>query len=983
MTKSGLIRYVLIIQIIAGYSFLLPAQKINVFRTSELELVYFGKRYSYITPHVARTFHNALNLQTKRWDYNHDKTFMFLTDFEDDGHGGAIVMPNNLIIAGIAPFNFSFSITPSVERFQWLLSHELTHIILTDKPNKTDLFWRRVMMGKVMRNDQVPITALWSYLTTPRWYAPRWFHEGIACYMETWTSGGPGRTLGPYDEMYFRSIVNEDDSLYSVIGLETEGSTIDFQVGANAYLYGTRFVSYLAQHYGDSSIVQLYSRTNNSRPFYGTQFKQVYGIPVQQAWQHWTNFERDFQEANLKSIRQYPLTKVRHITPAPLGSCSTVGYDPQSEKVYAAINHPGNISQIAEIDLKTGDIRKVAVLDAPMLYTVAYLTYDPDDKQIFISEQNSKFRSLVKIDAGTGKKQTLIKYSRTGNLTFNQADKSLWGVQHDNGYATLVKIPQPYTKVVPMYSADFGKSLLDLAISSDGTMLSATLTGVRGEQSLILFHLDDLEEGVKTFETVHYAEDYTITQFRFADNDQTLIGTSYYTGVSNIWRINLESKDFELLSNDETGLFAPVQLKNDSLFALKFFRNGMMPVMLPLTVITEANSIRYLGNLVMEKNPQLADLTLPSPTTVNLDSLKIEEVPWNPIKNMRLTDAFPDVAGFKNTFSVGYRMNWRDPMGVSSVSLFLAGSPWSQNPDNQKAHIQLQWNLWLWSFIAQYNKTDFYDLFGPTRTSRPGYAFGVKYLKNHTLNTPFKYLYGFQLMYHGDLEVLPDFQNITSPIKQMVGLSATTEISKLRRTLGGVDDEKGYRWNLSANGYYANKGFFPSLVSEQQAGVLIPGIRNTSFWIRNATGLSFGKPESPLASFYFGGFRNNYIDWQPVSQYRKTMAFPGAEIDEIAARHFVKTMGELCLRPFRMRNIGTTWLYPTFIRPTIFGTHMAIVTDGYSTLKNLYNIGVQIDLELVLFSYLKTTWSAGYARKMEPSLAPNEQWMFSLKLLGN
>jgi len=54
-----------------------------------------------------------------------------------------------MIILGVSPFNFAFSITPSSERFQWLFAHELTHITLADKPNKSDMFWRKVLFGKV------------------------------------------------------------------------------------------------------------------------------------------------------------------------------------------------------------------------------------------------------------------------------------------------------------------------------------------------------------------------------------------------------------------------------------------------------------------------------------------------------------------------------------------------------------------------------------------------------------------------------------------------------------------------------------------------------------------------------------------------------------------------------------------------------------------------------------------------------------------
>jgi len=976
-------RYLLLLLLFSGAASMLYGQRINRFKTNEMELIYFGSRYSYMMPHVARTFHNALDFHRQHWDYAHKMTYVMLTDFEDDGHGGAMVMPYNMIVLGISPFNYAFSITPSSERFQWLFNHELTHIVLSDKANKTDMFWRKAMLGKVRRDEKIPTTAFWSYLTTPRWYAPRWFHEGIACYTETWTSGGLGRALGPYDEMYFRSIVNEGYPLYSVVGLETEGSTIDFQVGANAYLYGTRFITYLAQQYGDDKIKQLYTRTDDSKAFYARQFKNVYGKPVQEAWTEWTVFEKAFQTANLEAIKEYPLTGFHPVTPKPLGSFSTVGYDAKEQKIYAAINHPGDISHIAELDLRTGKIRKIAVLDSPMLYTVTFLAYDPEKKQIFFTEQNSKYRSLVQVDVVSGKKKTLIQFSRTSNLAYNPVDRSLWGVRHDNGYATLVKIPEPYTEFIPMYTADFGRSLLDLAVSNDGTKISATLTGIRGEQSIILFNPVELEIGIKDFETLYKSEDNTLTQFRFSNDDQYLIGTSYYTGVSNIWRISLKDKEFELLSNDESGLFSPVQIGSDSLFVIKFTRNGMQPGIIPMKVITEANSINYLGNLAFEKNPQIEAYSLPPASKVNIDSLKTGEASYVPLKNMSLTGAHPDISGFKETLALGYRLNWRDRIGLSNLSLFLGTSPWSTNPDKQKFHGQIQWDYWSWSFNATYNKTDFYDLFGPTKRSRTGYSLGAGYKKSFSTKAPFKWHYDFDITHYGDLEVLPQFQNVASPIKNFQSFSAETGISKLRRTLGGVEDEKGYKWDLMAYSYLANGSVYPSLISEQHIGWLIPGIRNTSFWIRNSVGQSFGQRGSSFSTFYFGGFRNNYVDWQPSDQYRKVLAFPGVDIDELSAHNFIKTMGDLNLKPIRLRNVGTTWLYPTFIKSSLFGTHMLLNPDHDPDRRNVFNAGVQLDLELVLFSYLKTTWSAGYARKLEQGLAPAEQWMFSVKLLGN
>lgn len=966
-----------------GTATLLFGQKINRFSTNEMELIYFGSRYSYVMPHVARTFHNAVNFHNRYWDYSNKMTYVMLTDFEDNGHGGAITMPFNMIVLGISPFDYAFSIVPSNERFQWLFNHELTHVTLADKPNKTDRFWRNVMFGKVKRDEKMPITAFWSYFTSPRWYAPRWYHEGIACYMETWMSGGVGRSLGPYDEMYFRSIVNDNYPLYSVVGLDTEGTTIDFQVGANSYLYGTRFITYLAQAYGEDKVEALYNRTDDSKPFYAGQFRKVFGKSVRNAWDEWIVFENDFQKKNLESIRKYPVTPFRPLTAEPLGSVSTIGYDSAEQKIYAAINQPGDISQIAELDMKTGKVRKIAILDSPVLYSVTFLTYDPHQKQIFITEHNTKYRNLVKIDVASGKKKILIDLSRTGNLVFNPVDRSIWGIKHDNGYAYLVKIPEPYIDVVPMYTADFGKSMIDPAISHDGSRLSVTLTGIRGEQSIILFDLKNLEIGNKKFETVLKSDDNTLTQFRFSNDDQYLIGTSYYTGVSNIWRISLIDKTFELLSNDETGLFCPQQIGDDSLFVIKFHRNGMQPGLIPMKVISDANSIDYLGNLVIEKNPQVKEYSLPPASKLNLDSLKKEESSYKILKNMSLTDAFPDITGFKETIALGYRLNWRDRIGLSNLNLFLGGSPWSTNPGKQQFHGQLQWDYWSWSVNASVNKSDFYDLFGPTKRSRAGYSVGVSHNKTFSTKTPFKWHYGFGVNHYGDLEVLPQFQNIAAPIRNFQSISLETGASKLRKTLGAVEDEMGYTWNLSAYAYLANRSIYPSLISEQHIGWLVPGIRNTSFWIRNSIGQSLGNKGSSFSTFYFGGFRNNYVDWQPADQYRKILAFPGIEIDEIGGRNFIKTMAELNLKPIRLRNAGTTWFYPTYIKSSFFGTHLLLNPDDDPLRRNAYNAGAQIDLELVFFSYLKTTWSAGYARKFEDHLSPGEQWMFSVKLLGN
>jgi hypothetical protein len=69
-----------------------------------------------------------------------------------------------------------------------------------------------------------PESILWFYLTVPREAAPRWYHEGLAVFLETWMAGGIGRAQGAWDEMVFRSMVRDGTRFQDPLSLVAEGS---------------------------------------------------------------------------------------------------------------------------------------------------------------------------------------------------------------------------------------------------------------------------------------------------------------------------------------------------------------------------------------------------------------------------------------------------------------------------------------------------------------------------------------------------------------------------------------------------------------------------------------------------------------------------------------------------------------------------------------------------------------------------------------
>ena len=71
----------------------------------------------------------------------------------------------------------------------------------------------------------------------------------------------------------------------------------------------------------------------------------------------------------------------------------------------------------------------------------------------------------------------------------------------------------------------------------------------------------------------------------------------------------------------------------------------------------------------------------------------------------------------------------------------------------------------------------------------------------------------------------------------------------------------------------------------------------------------------PFANFFFGGFGNNYVDRGEEKRYREYYAFPGAQLNQLGGRNFLKSMVELNLPPWRFRHAGTPGLHGTWMRP--------------------------------------------------------------------
>jgi hypothetical protein len=963
------------------------AAQFQMLETKDMRLVITSPLQSYLVPQVARSFENSLQFHRRLFDYTPAGPInVLMHDLWHYGNAGASPIPENHITIGIEPYAHDYESAPAPERMTSSLNHEMAHIVTVDKATASDRFYRALFFGKVTPNPEVPLSMLYGYLTTPRWYAPRWYLEGIAVYLETWMNGGLGRAIGPYDEMVFRTLVRDSARIFDFVGLESEGTTIDFQVGVNSYLYGTRFISYLGLRYGNDSLLAWFNRTEGSRRYFATQFRHIYGRSLEDEWARWIAWERDWQAANLAAIRRHPVTAVRPLTDHALGSVSRAYYDSTSRAIYVGIRYPGQVAHLAAIDVASGKITNIAEILGASGYYVTALAYDATSRTLFYTTDNADWRNLCALDLATRRSRVLLRNARIGDLAFDAADRSLWGVRHDNGFSTLVRLPPPYDEWNQIQTLPYGTDLFDLDISPDGATLIASMSEISGGQKLVRIVIAALRAKQGSPEVLDDFGDWPPSNFVFSPDGKYLFGSSYYSGVSNIYRYDLTRRVMEPLSNTETGFFKPVPLPGDSVVVFQYAARGFVPSMIPNAVPDSVSAITFLGNEIAATRADVQSWIPPQDSTRNLDSLTTSARTYRPLAHVALNSAYPIVEGYQdaagtNAVAIGGRANLSDQVGATALNLTASYSPDPALSSSERLHLRADFHSWNWRVTAALNRADFYDLFGPTKVSRRGYSLAVQYKGNLFLDDPRSLTYTLRLAGYGHLATLPDYQNVAAPIDRLVSFSADLAYGSLRRSLGAVEDELGTSASATVHGNYVGGTLFPLLNLDASHGFLLP-LNHSSLWFRASAGSALaGNRSDPFAQFFFGGFGNNWVDYRDIRQFRETASFPGIGINDIGGASYGKAQVEWVLPPLRFRRVGIPSFYLQWADLSLFTTGLVTDVDERAARRTLASAGAQLDFRLVTLSHLESTLSIGFAVAHEPGVPLHSAGMFSFKIM--
>ena len=832
-------------------------------------------------------------------------------------------------------------------------------------------------------DSAAPESLLYSWLTVPRFNVPRWLLEGSAVFAETWMGGGLGRAQGGYDEMVFRAMVRDGVPFYDPLGLASRGVRVDFQVGANAYLYGTRFITWLALQHSPQKLEQWWRRDEGSARHYADAFAQVFGLPLDAAWQQWIAFEQDFQRRNLQAVRQVPLTPMRPLVARALGSSSRTFLDEASGTLYGAFRQQGIVEYIGALKLSDGSVQRLADIKGGQLYSVTSLAFDAQGRRLFYAADNASWRDLMSLDLATGRETMLQKDARIGELAFNPADRALYGVRHNNGFAILVRIAPPYERWEPLHTFDFGVVPTELSVSPDGKLLSASVAEVGGDNFLRVWSLPALlEKGEKGLEAVaQFGFGQAVPEgFVFSPDGRFLFGSSYFTGVSNLFRLELATQATEAVSNAEIGLFRPVPRADGSLLALAYTGQGFVPVALDPKPLKDVSAIRFLGTELVKAHPVLQTWQVPPLDQLDDDGQAKPRGPYHPLRELSLANAYPVLQGYKDSAALGYRASFLDSLGYAGVDVVAGYTPGSSLNPQERAHLDIKGRYLGYTAGLSWNRADFYDLFGPTKRSRKGLALKFGYEEALIYEPPQRLDARFRLAHYSGIDTLPTDQNVSSGFSQLSTAEAGLHYADLRRSLGAVDDEKGVHASAvlsaaAAPGINAQLGR-----ATLDLGTAV-GADHGSIWSRTAIGSAAGGGGSSLGRVYFGGFGNNRVDNGPPQRFREAESLPGFGIDEISGRSYLRQQVEVNLPPVVFESIGSPGLHLTWLRPAVFATALWTDADRPALRQRYGSVGAQADLRISVLHWYEMILSIGYGAGYRGRDSAGREWMVSLIIM--
>ncbi len=488
-----------------------------------------ARRIAVVAEHAHRTLAPAL-------DHAPDgKTIIVVVDDTDSANGFASVLPRNQIqLYATGPSSF----TELDDHEDWLLglaTHEYTHVVHLDTMSGLPNIYNRIF-GKTWSPNQV---------------MPRWIIEGIATYEESKRTAG-GRNRGSRFDQIIRIAVHGGTDLRLD---EVTGAARQFPRGNSAYIYGSHFLRYIFDRFGDDALREM-SHHGGAFPVpfaLNRQIAKVTGTPFTELYGDWKAYLRDRYGMQEMAAERRGLAVGRQLTDT--GELNFwAKYSPDGKEIYWLQSDGYHRPHVRAMPIG-GDAR--AARDVAQIEAMG--PYDLLTDGSFVFEQGGRvyrrdylFQDLFRWDARTGVQTRITHGARARDPSVSPDERRVAYSKNGPSESVLaVTTTAPGGEESIVWRGDRFDQAYQPAWSPDGTRIAFSAWRKGGFRDILVV---ELASGAVEEITSDRAVDMDPA---WSHDGRYLYFDSDRTGISNIFVWDTQERALYQVTNVIGGAFRP------------------------------------------------------------------------------------------------------------------------------------------------------------------------------------------------------------------------------------------------------------------------------------------------------------------------------------------------------------------------------------------------------------------------------------------
>ncbi len=462
------------------------------------------------------------------------KTYIVLTDHVDYSNGYASPLPQNTIVLYLREPGAGgpFFALGAPDWLSLVLTHEYTHIVHIDM---ADGLWG--LIRKVFGRVSFPNISL-----------PMWMIEGLAVYTETKWQNGRGHQ--PEYEMMIRTAIVEGHfkrlDQMAAIGLRT------WPMGTVYYLYGYFFYQFLAETYGEETLVKMNRLNSKKLPIFGGDiFEKTYDDKdVKTLWKEWREAMRERYNEQLEAIRAEPVTESTPLSATGYYTTSPL-FSPDGRYVYYVEMGRENYAPT----LVLYDLTSRERLHLTEGISGAF-TLSADGRTIYFSKIDVyqtffEYSDLYELDVSSREVRRLTRGRRAADPAISPDGNTLVFTTTEAGMMSLMRMNLETGTVTPIFEPDDHTQFAHPVFSSDGTRIAVQIWKKGGYQDVYVMNRDGSGLTALTFDRA------TDSSPVWGPKDEYIFFGSDRTGIPNIFACELDTKTLYQMTNVLTGAFNP------------------------------------------------------------------------------------------------------------------------------------------------------------------------------------------------------------------------------------------------------------------------------------------------------------------------------------------------------------------------------------------------------------------------------------------